>query len=490
MNNKVIAKDTLFYFIGTLIVSIISFCITTLHSSMFSTEDYGLYSLVFSSYQLLNSIIVGWMSLSILRFTDEYKSNGKLDLLLSTVFKTFNLLSLLIAIIFSIIIFSINLSSQVRWLCGSFVAVFYFENQLLFINSFLRGQSKRGNYNINKITSALINCLLSLLLFYVFKIHNVIIISLSLLISEAIIFVFNFFMQSLGGIIIKNKMDLHLVFEIFKYGAPMAFASVFGWVMSTSDKFIIQLFYETTSEVGIYSYSYNLSNALINQMASFLMLGAFPAIINQWNRSSPEETSKLITKYISVYLLILIPSILGTICISRLFFKVFVSESYQEGYIIFAITVIGIFFECIANYYNKSYELTKNTKKLFLNYLIGALVNIILNFIFVPIFGYIAACFTTIVGYLSFLVIDMIGSRKYLKIKFPIADFIKYFFIGLIMSMIVIISQFLIGDSVVSLISSILIGIIIYFGLVILLINKNRKFVRNVFGKIFKKGSN
>ena len=68
--NKII-KETGMYLIGTVMVSILGFILSILYSKMFNPYDYGIYSLVYSTYSLITNIYGGWISLSMIRNAEQ-----------------------------------------------------------------------------------------------------------------------------------------------------------------------------------------------------------------------------------------------------------------------------------------------------------------------------------------------------------------------------------------------------------------------------------
>lgn len=66
--------------------------------------------------------------------------------------------------------------------------------------------------------------------------------------------------------------------------------------------------------------------------------------------------------------------------------RIFTSESYLDSTFILSINSIGIVLAGYVNYTNKPWEIKKKSWMIALFSLIGAVLNIILNIVFVPIF--------------------------------------------------------------------------------------------------------
>ena len=87
-----------------------------------------------------------------------------------------------------------------------------------------------------------------------------------------------------------------------------------------------------------------------------------------------------------------------------------------------SITVLGL-----TQYTNKAWELNGNTKVVLMFNLMAAGINVLLNFLLVPVFGYQIAAWTTLTAYLVYLIIAFILSKKYVDINIDIRSLIKVF---------------------------------------------------------------
>jgi len=101
---------------------------------------------------------------------------------------------------------------------------------------------------------------------------------------------------------------------------------------------------------------------------------------------------------------------------------------------------------------------------------ISAVLNILLNFLFIPSYGFLGAGFSTMIAYfVAFLISNKISS-KYLKWKPQLKSIIKIFLASTIMGIIVYyIVNNLTSSNVLNLILAICSGMFIYFILLFLL---------------------
>ncbi len=461
MKNR--GKETLIYFIGTIMLSILNFIISILYGNMFTTNDFGVYSLVYSSYALISQLLIGWVSQSIIRF---YKKNN--DKTLKSSIYTFHIIaSFLLIILFNIIIIFAGFKGEEKILYILFTITYFFESFILITNTLLRSENNSKQYSKNVVLNGFLKIISLLVLYYIFGFTTVIIIVISLLLSEIIQTLYLTYKYKLYNYISFKSIDKTLLIEMFKYGYPLIGVSITSWVLNVSDRFIIKLFYNN-SEVGIYSYSYTIANSIIMLVIQFIMLGAYPNIINTWENNGKKETIDLIKNYLNVYLLIVVPMCIGFVALGSEFFRIVINKTYYSGYITFIITAIGIALLGLSQYTNKIFELHKKTKTILWLNIMAAVINIILNFIFIPIYGPYFGAVTTGVSFIIYIIISALLGKKYLKLEIDIKKTSIITISSIIMFLVICIYKSVIGvNSIYSFGVIVLLGIMIYFYIIL-----------------------
>ena len=77
---------------------------------------------------------------------------------------------------------------------------------------------------------------------------------------------------------------------------------------------------------------------------------------------------------------------------------------------------MAYFFHDMAAYIGSLHTASKKTKTLFMSTSIGAVVNVLLNLLFIPIWGALGAAVTTLISYFVVWGIRIIDSKKYIII--------------------------------------------------------------------------
>lgn len=161
------------------------------------------------------------------------------------------------------------------------------------------------------------------------------------------------------------------------------------------------------SEAGIYSIAYTISNILYFMLLQLLRPWSswvYRRIKNKEIDSIKKNSSVLISAaaLLSVSLFTVAPDAIS----------LFLNNDYLPARALVAPICVGILFQIMyVLFYDVEYYYKKN-KQIAIFSCIAALLNIILNYIFINIYGYYAAAYTTLVSYLILTILHYIGMKK------------------------------------------------------------------------------
>ena len=180
-------------------------------------------------------------------------------------------------------------------------------------------------------------------------------------------------------------------------------------VLNSSDRIMIQQLVGE-SEAGIYNLAYSISicGTLINQ--------AILQTFSPWVYQKIKNKEFLDIPGISYTILVAIGLMnIVIVLVSPEIVRLFApSEYYEAIWVMPPITLSVLFmfmynlFACFEFYYEKKYYVSTAT-------MIGAGLNIVLNYIFIHIFGYVAAGYTTLICYILFAIMHYYFMRKICK---------------------------------------------------------------------------
>ena len=94
------------------------------------------------------------------------------------------------------------------------------------------------------------------------------------------------------------------------------------------------------------------------------------------------------------------------------------SSTYEGAWQPVALLSFANFFSCIGAFFGTTYVVTKESKKAFLTTAIGAVVNIVLTLVLVPVMGIMGAAAATVVSYVVIALVRARDTRKFVEINF------------------------------------------------------------------------
>jgi O-antigen/teichoic acid export membrane protein len=223
--------------------------------------------------------------------------------------------------------------------------------------------------------------------------------------------------------------DKALWIKMFSYSWPLLILGLAGMVNETFDRIVLKyLLPENIADhqVGIYSNCYKIA-MLMSIFTQAFKYAAEPFFFNSVKNKNSQKTNALVMKYYILFCLFLF---LGTM-MNLPWIKFAVSEKYRVGLAVVPILLIANL--CVGVYFNLSiwYKLTGRTKFGATITIIGAIITLIINFLFIPKYGYMACAWATLASYATMMVISYITGQKYYPIKYNLRSVFVFTFIAL-----------------------------------------------------------
>jgi O-antigen/teichoic acid export membrane protein len=175
---------------------------------------------------------------------------------------------------------------------------------------------------------------------------------------------------------------------------PLMAHSFATLVLSQSDRIMIAKLVNM-SAVGIYSTLYTVSS-LSTLVWSSLNTSFVPYLYKNIDSDAGKNNIKKITT--TLLFAFAVVCVLLTFCAPEIV-KILATEEYYEAIYIMPPIAAGMFFIAVSNINSNILLYHKKPIIIALATVIGAVINIVLNAAFIPIFGYMAAAYTTLIGY-------------------------------------------------------------------------------------------
>ena len=255
--------------------------------------------------------------------------------------------------------------------------------------------------------------------------------------------------------------------EYWKYGLMLSLPLVphllSMTVLSSSDRIMIKRFIGA-EEAAVYGIAYLIATILSILIDSMNKAWA-PWVLDSIKAKSTEAIGKVSKFYVAVFLAVIV----GTILAAPELILILGGSKYTEAVYVLPPLIAGCVFQFLYTMYVQIEFYEKRMKIVAIGTTIAAVVNIILNLIFIPKYGYIAAGYTTLVGYavlyiIHYFMISKLGYKNLYDRRIIIA--------GIILSLALIpIGLALVGVPIIRRV--LLIAYIIAF-ITVLIMNKNR----------------
>lgn len=222
------------------------------------------------------------------------------------------------------------------------------------------------------------------------------------------------------------------------------------------------------AETGYYEQSQKIIRVLLTLVTS-LGTVMVPRMANMYASGESKKINEYISKSFNFTYLLSFPIIFGLIAISKNFVPWFFGPGYTKVIILMDIISPIILLMGIANIMGTQYLLpTKRQKEFTISVCIGIVVNFILNFIMIKLWNSIGACIATVVSQLVVDIIQIYFVKNEIDLKGMFKLSYKYLFSGIIMFVCCITVQAFLSGFICMLVQ-IIIGIIIYFVILIIL---------------------
>jgi len=402
-------KDVLSYVPAVGIPALVSFFAIAVYTRLLSPEEYGEYTLVVTTVSITSSIALSWLNQGALRFFSEYKKENRLVTYMSTCLVSLVAFVCLLGAAlygFSPLLQSF-LHTKLVWIAAPLLIISAGYN---FVLVPLRAGRKTFRYGINRVASSVL-IFLAALTFIKFGHTGALGILLAMIIVQGALFLAQSFLYLRHPGVKASAFSFELVKKLARYGVPMIGVAMGAVVLAVIDRYMIA-HYLGTEAVGIYSASYNLAERGIALPATMLSLAGFPAIFEAFEHQGEDAAWLLAKKFASAYLVIVVPMILVFTCLAKTTTGVVLGGTFSDSYTILPWVSLGAFFHRLAWYSMAPFQWRKRTLPILMSTLAAALVNALLNILWIPIWGTAGAAYATLTGYILYYVTPSLLARK------------------------------------------------------------------------------
>ena len=424
-----LSRATAWYTIGNLFVRSVSFLLLPLYSNLISTEEFGRYALVMSLYAIIAVFYQSGLQSALSKYYLEEENESRRKEIFSTIINAAGLIGITLSIIIFILSGWIALEATgtagYSGLIRIIFASLFFETITFITLHLLRTKELARKVVVYSSFSAVVNLIFNIYLVYFLKLGIFGIIWAQLVTSVSLFFILLPFLRD--SYMPRMRTDMLKTFLTFSY--PLVIAGLLSAAVEVIDRFIIDHFLGK-SEVGIYSFAYRI--ALVMNIFVMSLRGAWtPYSIRIYNAGNySEEFGKSLTKIVGVSLLIFLTVSIFIDDLFTLNFSGFFlfNPQYRGGIEIIPVVLVSYIFSAVVTYYSVYPYVSGKSIHFLVSDLIALVINIVLNFWLIPLYGIMGAAAATFFSYLGNAAYLVIISERKIKITYEMWKIVSILF--------------------------------------------------------------
>ena len=505
-NLKTLAKDTAIYGLSSIVARFFNYLLVPLHTAKIPAEsgDYGIVSNLYAWAALLFVLLTFGMETTFFRFVNKEGENGKM--VYSTALRLVGSVGILFVIAVFIFLGPIasylDAGSMVYVTHPEYIACFAIIGALDAFQAIMFGQLRQQHRPMKFMTLktlyivlfVICNLIIFLVLplffnrfptveeFYNYYNHGAGLIFFANLICT---FLVTFgFLKELKGI--TFGFDWKLARRMLSYAWPILLLGIVGILGQTFDKIAFTRLVPGTEgmkQLGIYGACAKI--AMIMTLLTQAFRYAYEPFVfsKHKDRNSVEAYADAMKYYVIFSYLILL-----AVTFYLDIFKYIIGRAYWEGLSIVPIVLCTYVFQGV--YFNLSfwYKLTDETRWGAYFSLIGLVITLVLQIVFVPMIGYWASCGSSLICYFVIMIISYYVGQKRMPIPYDMKSIGNYTLLTMTLWGSFFWAKDMLADNAHATLYSMLIGTVLLAIYLVTMVRKDFPLsALPVVGKYFKK---
>ena len=412
---KFTLRSTVIYSIGSIGTKLIGLILLPVYTGKLTPAQYGMWSLLEVTSQLLVMIVGLRLSTAVIRFyssSDDKDYKGKVLFLAFSVSLAsilfFNAVSQPFTEKYSLLFFDTGeYALYFRYL---FVWI-SFEVMNILILGFIRVKEKPLLYILG--TTAKFTTVLLLIIYLVARkdmgIQGIILGQLAGSILMFLAFIPLLIRE------MKWSFDRGLFLELVRYSIPLIFSGAATFLLSFGDRYLIKMFLDYR-EVGLYSLSFKISNVLKIVFVQSFQLGFLPIAFSMFGKP---DSKRFFSKVFTYYVFVLLWASLSVSLFAKEIIELFsTSTEYYEAYLFVPMLTLAIVFFALQNFFILGMHYAKKTSHIALITTSVLFFNIGMNILLIPVMKLYGVALTYIVTGLVMMLVNYYFSQKFYYIPF------------------------------------------------------------------------
>ncbi|MBO7250178.1 MAG: polysaccharide biosynthesis C-terminal domain-containing protein [Clostridia bacterium] len=399
--SKNLISNTLILAAGTFASKIIVLLMTPIYTMLLSPAEFGAADLVAQTSNMIIPIACIGICEGLFRFTLDCEDKRR---------------------VFSTGIFTLLAGSAVMALCLPILSFFdIFDGYILLIGAYvtcanlhsacaqyIRAQGRTTLFAVQGIVNTVLTVVLNILFLVVFDLGAYGYV-LSIVLGDLIVTVAIFLFARLYKDISPRCVTKQTLSEMLKFSIPYIPTTMLWLITSVSDRYIVRAFCGGV-ENGLYAAAYKIPTLLTLVCGVFIEAWQFSAVKD----SDKEDRGSFFGGVYRYYLTVIFIAASVLIAGGKIFTRILLADSYFDSWSFVPILVMATVFSTLVSFLGSVYFVEKKSVYSMLTALVGALINIVLNFIMIPDHGAMGAAVATLISYMAVYIVRAIDTKRYI----------------------------------------------------------------------------
>lgn len=404
---KSLIKNSFLFAIGSIGSKAISFFMLPLYTRMLTTSDYGQLDILQTTISLLIPLVTLQVVEAVFRFSVDMRDKDSASKVLTN-----GIFLCLIGMLITLLLFPIFNNFEPF---ATYTTMFYLIMFLTIFHGIIK-QFVRGLEKIKTFVAADLIYTGSFVTFNIVFLVNLRMglrgYFLSMVLAHLVAIIVLIIFANVFKYLNLKSFNKKLLKTMLIYSIPLIPNGLMWWVMNVSDRYILTYFlgFDAT---GIYSVSYKFPS-LITLMNSIFFMAWQLSAMQEYGKDGYDNFYKNIFGVLSSFLLLITAAVL---LILKPLMSVFVADAFYESWKYVPLLLVGTVFQAFSSFFGTNYTASKKTKGAFTTSVYGAIVNVGINLLLIPIWGIQAAAFSTMLAYLTMWLLRIFDTKKFVKIK-------------------------------------------------------------------------
>ncbi len=424
-------KNTFIYSIGTFSSRLAGFILIPLYTARFSVEEYGMMGIMEITSQVLLALLGFSLYNAFFRWYWDKNFIAKQKSILFTilVFLIFQISLFLILVLsfqqdLSYLLFD---SDRNSYLIRLLILVSGLEAVGVVVSTLLRLKERAAFYTLLQVVKLTIS-LLSTIYLIVYRNRNIEAVYEAQLIANVVylLLIFNVLRKN-----IELKFEWKILKDMLSFSLPLVLTSLSGIILNITDRYTLR-FLADMADVGVYSLGFKVANTLRVFLIASVNLALQPIIFKMMDEPGNKRFYAKVMTYFTFGLMFFV-----------LFFSLYAPEiikviskqnmQYWNAWKLVPVLSFSMLFSMLRDVSYTGLNITKKTKIIALLVISAAILNILLNLLFIPVWGFYGASVATAISQVIYFVAVYFVAQRFYSIPYEIKKIILMICVGILL---------------------------------------------------------